>query len=64
MTSRPTPQRFRIEIQATPTLLGDQATRSLRALLKTMLRSFGLRCTSVVRIDDDDAELPADGTNS
>jgi hypothetical protein len=44
MTRRCPPTLFVIKLQAPPDALGIHA---LRALLKTLLRHFGLRCVSV-----------------
>lgn len=52
---RPT---YRIELRAEPGVVGDQAVRGLRGLLKVLGRSYGLRCVSAVEVTDDDQELP------
>ena len=40
-------QRYVVYFEAGPSCSDELATRQLRGLLKTALRVFGLRCTSV-----------------
>lgn len=51
---------FRIELTADHRLTHDEAIRALRAALKCLLRSYGLRCTSAERLEHGSQEAAED----
>lgn len=63
MSKKP-PRRFRVELEAAPGKLGEQSATAIRSILQVLSRSFGLTCVQVVRLDDDDQELPLSGEDS
>jgi len=50
MTDDRKARRYRIELCTGPAT-SEEGSRRLRALLKSSLRAFGLRCTSAIEID-------------
>ncbi len=49
--------RYRLDIATEPGVTDDESHRALRACLKMMLRSYGIKCTSAERLDaSDDAD--------
>jgi hypothetical protein len=44
-------RRYSITLATSPTMTEEEATRRLRAFLKSALRAFGLRCTSAIEIE-------------
>ncbi len=44
-------RQYQITLTTSPTTTEEEATRRLRAFLKSALRAFGLRCTSAVEIE-------------
>lgn len=45
------PRHYAITLTTPATMTAEEATRRLRAFLKSSLRAFGLRCTSATEID-------------
>ncbi len=58
--------RYALTIATEPGVTDDESHRALRACLKMMLRSYGIRCLTAERLDasDDDDTDPQDGNAS
>jgi sugar phosphate isomerase/epimerase len=50
---------FNLTLRPERSMTDEQATRSLRALLKAALRSYGLRCTNVEPVSGAPPEINA-----
>ena len=51
--------KYQLDISTESGLTADESQRCLRALLKMMLRGFGVRCLRIVEmnpVDDDDVQ--------
>jgi len=57
--------QYRLTIATEAGTTDDESQRALRACLKMMLRSYGIRCTSAERLDasDDDDTTTATEAN-
>ena len=59
------PAKWLLHIRPEPDRNDEESYRRLRACLKTMLRSFGLRCVSITKPQTDDvAEVTSEGEGS
>jgi hypothetical protein len=57
-------RQYQIVLATSPTMTEEEATRRLRAFLKSALRVFGLRCTSATEIQTQARPQESSGAKS